>query len=210
MTLVLVPKVQQHQALDFSIAQRQLSTRQLRPLLAVSIDGTILMTSSSRLRAHNLRNKELRCQTLCLLIPLLRAFQASYYTIASVQKDRAAPDLRPRPLLRARLYIMLEHRQRPSLVKKVVFISVEAWQTNTSWLIISSTLSSSMKGRGSNKRWSRSKRRTKAILRINVLWNSIDEQRLLAYKKEGKLWKWIFRQFPSRTQLAVRTRLNIV
>ncbi|PVH70199.1 hypothetical protein DL98DRAFT_598027 [Cadophora sp. DSE1049] len=38
----------------------------------------------------------------------------------------------------------------------------------------------------------------------------IDEQRLLAYKKERKSWKWIFRQFPGRTQPAVRTRLNIV
>ncbi|TAQ85113.1 hypothetical protein B7494_g6565 [Chlorociboria aeruginascens] len=46
--------------------------------------------------------------------------------------------------------------------------------------------------------------------RMNVPWDPIDEQRLLAYKKEGKSWKWIFRQFPSRTQPAVRTRLNIV
>jgi hypothetical protein len=46
--------------------------------------------------------------------------------------------------------------------------------------------------------------------RMNVTWDPIDEQRLLAYKKEGKSWKWIFRQFPGRTQPAVRTRLNIV
>jgi hypothetical protein len=46
--------------------------------------------------------------------------------------------------------------------------------------------------------------------RMNVPWDPIDEQRLLAYKKEGKSWKWIFRQFPGRTQPAVRTRLNIV
>ncbi|TVY13332.1 hypothetical protein LARI1_G008575 [Lachnellula arida] len=29
-------------------------------------------------------------------------------------------------------------------------------------------------------------------LRMNVLWDPIDEQRLLVYKKEGKSWKWIF------------------
>merc|ERR1711964_757249 len=46
--------------------------------------------------------------------------------------------------------------------------------------------------------------------RINVPWDPIDEQRLLAYKKERKSWKWIFRQFPGRTQAAVRTRLNMV
>merc|ERR1711977_561294 len=46
--------------------------------------------------------------------------------------------------------------------------------------------------------------------RMNVPWDPIDEQRLLAYKKEGKSWKWIFCQFPGRTQPAVRTRLNIV
>jgi hypothetical protein len=47
-------------------------------------------------------------------------------------------------------------------------------------------------------------------VRINIPWDPVDEQRLLAYKKEGKPWKWIFRQFPGRTQPAVRTRLNIV
>ena len=47
-------------------------------------------------------------------------------------------------------------------------------------------------------------------MRMNVPWDPIDEQRLLAYKKEGKSWKWIFRQFPGRTQAAVRTRLTIV
>ncbi|CZT41150.1 uncharacterized protein RSE6_00855 [Rhynchosporium secalis] len=35
--------------------------------------------------------------------------------------------------------------------------------------------------------------------RMNILWNPIDEQRLLAYKKESKSWKWIFRQFSGRT-----------
>ena len=46
--------------------------------------------------------------------------------------------------------------------------------------------------------------------KMNVPWDPIDEQRLLAYKKERKSWKWIFRQFPGRTQAAVRTRLTIV
>jgi hypothetical protein len=30
-------------------------------------------------------------------------------------------------------------------------------------------------------------------------WSELDEQRLLAYKKEGKSWSWIFRKFPCRT-----------
>jgi hypothetical protein len=63
---------------------------------------------------------------------------------------------------------MLERRQRPSSVKRVIFIPVEAWQTNTSWLTMRSTLSSLMKGRGSSKRWSRSRRRTKAIVRMKT------------------------------------------
>ena len=35
-------------------------------------------------------------------------------------------------------------------------------------------------------------------------WSDLDEQRLLAYKKEGKSWDWIFRKFPGRTPGAVR------
>jgi len=34
-------------------------------------------------------------------------------------------------------------------------------------------------------------------------WSDLDEQRLLAYKKEGKSWDWIFRKFPGRTKPAV-------
>jgi len=41
-------------------------------------------------------------------------------------------------------------------------------------------------------------------------WSDLDEQRLLAYKKEGKSWDWIFRKFPGRTKPAVRTRWNMV
>jgi hypothetical protein len=41
-------------------------------------------------------------------------------------------------------------------------------------------------------------------------WSDLDEQRLLAYKKEGKSWEWIFGRFPGRTGPAIRTRWNMV
>jgi hypothetical protein len=41
-------------------------------------------------------------------------------------------------------------------------------------------------------------------------WSGLDEQLLLAYKKEGKSWEWIFGKFPGRTRPAVRTRWNMV
>jgi hypothetical protein len=41
-------------------------------------------------------------------------------------------------------------------------------------------------------------------------WSPIDEQRLLAYKKEDKPWSWIFKKFPGRTPPAVRTRWNML
>jgi hypothetical protein len=41
-------------------------------------------------------------------------------------------------------------------------------------------------------------------------WPDLDEQRLLAYKKEDKSWKWIFRKFPGRTRPAIRTRWNMI
>ena len=41
-------------------------------------------------------------------------------------------------------------------------------------------------------------------------WDDIDEQRLLAYKKEDKSWEWIFKKFPGRTAAAVRTRWTMV
>ena len=37
-------------------------------------------------------------------------------------------------------------------------------------------------------------------------WSALDEQRLLAWKKEDKSWGWIFGKFPGRTPAAVRTR----
>jgi len=40
-------------------------------------------------------------------------------------------------------------------------------------------------------------------------WSYLDEQRLVAYKKEGKSWSWTFRKFPSRTQPAIRTRWSM-
>jgi hypothetical protein len=45
---------------------------------------------------------------------------------------------------------------------------------------------------------------------VNIPWDPVGEQRLLAWKKEGKSWKWIFRKFPGRTQQAVRQRLSMV
>jgi hypothetical protein len=41
-------------------------------------------------------------------------------------------------------------------------------------------------------------------------WPDLDEQRLLAYKKEDKSWEWIFRKFPGRTRPAIRTRWNMI
>ncbi len=178
MTLVFAPKVQQHQAWVFSIAQRQPSTRQLRPLLAVPMGGTILMTSPSRLRACHLRNKEFRRRTPYNLIPLLRVIRASHCTTASAsaQKDRAVPDPRPRPPLRARLHAIAERRQRTSSAKRVVFILVEAWQTNTGWLAPRAMPIPLMRGRGgsSSRRWSR--RRTKTRMRIHPPSTNIGRQ----------------------------------
>jgi len=38
------------------------------------------------------------------------------------------------------------------------------------------------------------------------LWSDLDEQRLLAYKKEGKSWEWIFGKFHGRTRPTICTR----
>jgi hypothetical protein len=45
---------------------------------------------------------------------------------------------------------------------------------------------------------------------MNIPWGVLDEQRLLAWKKEGKPWKWIFKKFLGRTPAAVRTRWTMV
>ena len=52
--------------------------------------------------------------------------------------------------------------------------------------------------------------RLPSSMRMNISWDPIDEQRLLAFKKEDKPWSWIFRRFPSRTPAAVRTRWNML
>jgi hypothetical protein len=47
-------------------------------------------------------------------------------------------------------------------------------------------------------------------VRINIPWDPVDEQRLVAWKKEGKPWDWIFKKFPGRTYPAIRTRWSMV
>jgi hypothetical protein len=46
--------------------------------------------------------------------------------------------------------------------------------------------------------------------RNHLAWSELDKQRLLAYKKEGKDWTWIFKRFPERTEAAVRTRWSMI
>jgi hypothetical protein len=41
-------------------------------------------------------------------------------------------------------------------------------------------------------------------------WDPIDDQRLLAYKKEGKSWPLIFKKFRGRTPAATRTHWNMI
>ncbi|KAF2431956.1 hypothetical protein EJ08DRAFT_659634 [Tothia fuscella] len=41
-------------------------------------------------------------------------------------------------------------------------------------------------------------------------WKELDEQRLLAWKRENKPWKWIFSQFPDRTKGAIRVRVHML
>ncbi|KAF8846608.1 hypothetical protein BDZ45DRAFT_423262 [Acephala macrosclerotiorum] len=55
-----------------------------------------------------------------------------------------------------------------------------------------------------------SKRKQGSSTRMNIPWEPVDEQRLLAYKKEDKSWDWIFKKFPGRTRAAVRTRWTMV
>jgi hypothetical protein len=132
-TVVFVPKVRDQMRV-FLRAQRLPSIRQLRRLLPVPMNGTILsvMTSSRRLRACGLPNKELRRQIPYALVVPLRASRASHCTTVLEQRAsiRAAPDPRPRhpiPLaLEARLDAGLERCQKTSSVRRIVFISVEA------------------------------------------------------------------------------------
>jgi hypothetical protein len=46
--------------------------------------------------------------------------------------------------------------------------------------------------------------------RRNRRWEPLDEQRLLAWRKENKPWKWIFDRFPDRTEAAVRVRWHML
>ncbi|KAH0535945.1 hypothetical protein FGG08_007156 [Glutinoglossum americanum] len=55
-----------------------------------------------------------------------------------------------------------------------------------------------------------SKEKQGSSTRMNIPWEAVDEQRLLAYKKEDKSWDWIFKKFPGRTPAAVRTRWTMV
>jgi hypothetical protein len=43
-----------------------------------------------------------------------------------------------------------------------------------------------------------SKKKQGSSTRMNIPWEPVDEQRLLAYKKEDKSWEWIFKKFPGR------------
>jgi hypothetical protein len=47
-------------------------------------------------------------------------------------------------------------------------------------------------------------------VRMNIPWDPVDEQRLVAWKKEGKPWDWIFKKFPGRTHPAIRMRWSMV
>ena len=57
---------------------------------------------------------------------------------------------------------------------------------------------------------SEAEKQGRSSTRMNIPWSDLDEQRLLAYKKEGKSWEWVFRKFPGRTRPAVRTRWNMI
>jgi hypothetical protein len=72
----------------------------------------------------------LGCSLGCAVLECADAFASLIKAIVLLQKDRAAPDLRPRhpvPIApEARLHAIAERRQRTSSVKMVVFILVEA------------------------------------------------------------------------------------
>jgi len=46
--------------------------------------------------------------------------------------------------------------------------------------------------------------------RRNRRWEPLEEQRLLAWRKEKKPWKWVFEQFPDRSEGAVRLRFHML
>lgn len=49
-------------------------------------------------------------------------------------------------------------------------------------------------------------RRTRRFLGAGTRppWEELDKQRLLAWRRENKSWKWLFRQFLDRTEGAIR------
>lgn len=61
-----------------------------------------------------------------------------------------------------------------------------------------------------DNKYSRGSAQGRSTTRMNFIWEAVDEQRLLAYKREDKPWDWIFRKFPGRTPAAVRTRWNMI
>ncbi len=62
---------------------------------------------------------------------------------------------------------------------------------------------------GSNDNEFSSEEKQGLSIRMNLPWEPIDKQHLLAYKKEVKSWDWIFKKFSGRTPPAVRTRWTI-
>jgi hypothetical protein len=56
-------------------------------------------------------------------------------------------------------------------------------------------------------------RRTRRFLGAGTRppWEDLDKQRLLAWRSENKSWKWrIFRQFPDRTEGAIRVQASML
>src|SRR5215469_8694040 len=51
---------------------------------------------------------------------------------------------------------------------------------------------------------------TMATGRTNRRWEPLEEQPLLAWRKERKPWKWIFHQFPDRSEGTVRLRWHML
>lgn len=52
--------------------------------------------------------------------------------------------------------------------------------------------------------------RSSSSRRNHRAWSELDKPRLLACKKEGKDWTWIFKRFPEMTQAAVHTRWSMI
>jgi hypothetical protein len=46
--------------------------------------------------------------------------------------------------------------------------------------------------------------------RKNRKWSQLERERLRTYIKDKMEWKWIFKQFPGRTDAAVRTQVSLL